>query len=84
MAEDIKKNMKRLAEDTEVKVARGILRWKYRREGRPVPTDPQLEKDSTRVARQAHNVIARRGRNAWNELKRVYLHHSNNKKDEKE
>lgn len=84
MAEEIKKNIKRLAEDTEIRVARGILRWKYRREGKPVPTDQQLDNDSTQVARQAHKVIARRGRNVWNELKRVYLDRSNKEEDSHE
>jgi hypothetical protein len=81
MGEEIKKNIKKLTEDTEIRVARSILRWKYRREGKPTPSDQQLEKDSTQVARRAHKVLARRSRNVWNELKRVYLERSNEQED---
>jgi hypothetical protein len=81
VGEEIKKNIKKMTEDTEARVARSILRWKYRREGKPTPSDQQLENDSTQVARQAHKVIARRGRNVWNELKRVYLERSKEQED---
>ena len=81
VGEEIKKNIKKLTEDAEVRVARSILRWKYRREGKPKPSNQQLENDSTQVARRAHKVIARRGRNVWNELKRVYLERSKEQED---
>ena len=81
MGEEIKKNIKKMAENAEARVARSILRWKYRREGKPTPSDQKLEKDSTQVAHRAHNVIAKRGRNVWNELKRVYLERSNEQED---
>ena len=73
MDEQIKKNIKKLARDAESKVARSILRWKYKKVGKPVPAEHELENESRYVAEQAHNVIARRGKTVLNELKKVYL-----------
>lgn len=72
MDENIKKGMKRLAENAEIGVARSILRWKYKKEGRDAPGDDELKDQSRMVAGKAHDVIAERGRNVWNELKKVY------------
>ncbi|MBW2117717.1 MAG: hypothetical protein JRF53_16135 [Deltaproteobacteria bacterium] len=79
MDEQIKKNVKKLARDAENKVARSILRWKYKKVGKPVPAEHELENESRYVAEKAHQVIAKRGKAALNELKRVYF-----KEDQKE
>ena len=68
MDEDIKKNLKKLAQKGEVKVTRSILRWKYKKEGQPKPVDHQLERRSEEIASQAHEVVSRRGRKVWDEL----------------
>jgi hypothetical protein len=73
MTEELKKNLKKLAEETEIKVARSVLRWKYNKEGRQIPPEHQLDNDSKRVAFKAHHVIAKRGKSVWNELKAVYF-----------
>jgi len=73
MDDKIKKNIKKVVENTETGLARYILRWKYKKEGKPVPTNSRLEDESRYVADQAHSVIATRGKNVWNELKRVYI-----------
>ena len=72
MDENIKKGIKRLAENAEIGVARSILRWKYKKERGAPPMDDDLETQSRMVAGKAHDVIAERGRNVWNELKKVY------------
>ena len=72
MDENIKKGIKRLAEDAEMGFARSILRWKYKKEGRDVLGDDELKDQSRKVAGRAHEVIAERGRNIWKELKKVY------------
>ena len=72
MDENIKKGIKRLAINAEIGVARSILRWKYKKEGRDAPGDDELKDQSRGVAGKAHEVIAERGRNVWNELKKVY------------
>jgi hypothetical protein len=79
MDEQIKKNVKKLARDAENKVARSILRWKYKKEGRPVPVEHQLENESRYVAEKAHQIIAKKGKTVLNELKKVYV-----KDDQKE
>ena len=72
MDEEIKKNLGRFARNTESMVARSILRWKYKREDKPIPLDHQLEYESRQVASRAHEVIAKRGKNVWNDLIKVY------------
>ena len=73
MNEEIKKNLKKVALETETKLARSLLRWKYRKAGRSAPAENKLESDSHKVAARAHEVIASRGRTVWNELKKVYV-----------
>jgi hypothetical protein len=73
MDEQIKKNVKKLARDVENKVARSILRWKYKKEGKPYPLEHQLENESRYVAEKAHDVIAKRGKTVLNEFKKVYF-----------
>jgi hypothetical protein len=72
MDEGLKKNLKRMAQDTELRLARSILRWKYKKEGRSVPVESQLEIHSRQVADRAHDVIARTSKNVWGEVKKVY------------
>lgn len=72
MDEEIKKGLKKAIQGAELSVARSILRWKYRKEGKQVPLDERLEDESRHVAGQAHEVIARRSKNVWKELKKVY------------
>lgn len=79
MDEEIKKNLRKLARDTEAKVARSILRWKYKKEDKPIPREHQLEHESRQVATRAHEVIVKRGKNVWNELKKVYVKASKEK-----
>ncbi len=72
MDEETKRNLKKIGKRTEVKVAQSILRWKYKREGKPVPLDSRLESQSKFIADQAHQVIAGRSKSLWKELKKVY------------
>jgi hypothetical protein len=79
MNDQIKDRIKRIMEQAETRAAKSLLRWKYQKEGKAVPVDTQLDSESRRVAEQATEVIARRGKNIFNELKKVYL-----KKDDDE
>ena len=72
MDENIKKGIKRLAEDAEAGIARSILRWKYKKEGTALPQDDVLEDRSRMVADKARRVFSKRGMNVWNEFKKVY------------
>ncbi|MCP4681003.1 MAG: hypothetical protein GY864_01555 [Desulfobacterales bacterium] len=72
MDEETKGTLKKIGKKTGVRVARSILRWKYKKEGKPVPFDSRLESQSEYIADQAHQVIARRGKSVWKELKKIY------------
>ncbi|MDQ1336204.1 MAG: hypothetical protein QG552_3154 [Thermodesulfobacteriota bacterium] len=72
MDEGIKKGIRRLAEDAEAGIARSILRWKYNKEGAPVPGDDDLNIESRRIVDRARGIISRRGMNILNEFKKVY------------
>lgn len=72
MDEEIKTNFKKLADATEVKLARSLLRWKYKREGKQLPEEYQLEHRSRELAARAHNVISKRGKTVWDEFKKLY------------
>ena len=73
MDENIKKNIKKKVRNVEVGLAKSILRWKYKKEGEIIPNDRQMENHSQQIAGQAHDVIAKRGKNIWNGLKKVYV-----------
>jgi len=72
MAENIGKGIRRLVEDAEARIARSILLWKYKKEGVSPPGDDDLEIRSRRIADTARDVVAERGKNIWNEVKKVY------------
>lgn len=72
MDEDIKKGLKKIVRDTENRVTGSILRWKYRKEGKEMPNNQDLDKKSQKITDQAHQIISRRGKNVWNELKKAY------------
>jgi len=70
--EQIKSGIKRLAEGAQTGIARSILRWKYKKEGVPLPGEEDLEAQSQRIADRARGVISQRGKNILNEFKKVY------------
>jgi hypothetical protein len=82
MDEETKKTLKKLTQDTEARFARSILRWKYKRDGRAIPVDRQLDELSRDVADQAHQVIVSSSRNIWRELKKAYSEENKSGKDE--
>ena len=46
MDDEVKKNISKVIQQAEMSVSKSILRWKYKKEGRPVPLDHQLENES--------------------------------------
>ena len=72
MDQETRGNMKRIAQEAEIRVAKSILRWKYKKEGRHIPPQYRLENESRQIAGRAHAVLAERGKTVFNELKRVY------------
>ncbi len=72
MDDDLKKNIKSLAHESEVKLARSILKWKLKREGRPVPVEEQLDQHSQDIVAKANDVLLKGGKRFWGELRNVY------------
>ena len=81
MDEQTRESLKKAVEKAETRLAKSMLRWKYKKEGRPTPLDHQLEEESREVGRRAHGIIARRGKRALQELKKAYQEMSRNKED---
>ncbi len=73
MEEQFKNNLKKMAEEAEMRVARTVLRWKYKKEGKNVPQDNQLECESRHVADRVNEVVAKRGKAVFSELKKAYV-----------
>lgn len=72
MAEDLKDQLKRFTRDAERKLARSLIRWKVENDGRPKPPDEALDQAADQVTSRAHEIIGRRAKGAWQELKRAY------------
>ncbi len=72
MEKDLKDSLKKMAKDGELWMARSILKWKYKKEGKPVPEQKILEEKSSKIAKEARDVITKRGKNILHELKQVY------------
>ena len=72
MDENTKNGLKRLVEDAEAGIAKSILRWKYKKEGRLAPAEKVMEARSREVADTAHDILSKRGKTVWGELKKVY------------
>ncbi|MGD8389750.1 MAG: hypothetical protein PVG49_21565 [Desulfobacteraceae bacterium] len=72
MNEEIKRDLRKLARDTETRVAQSLLKWKYRKEGKPVPDEQSVRRDSEAVAERANRILAERGKRAWAGMKRAY------------
>jgi hypothetical protein len=72
MDEDIKRGLKKIARNTETMLTGSLLRWKYKKEGKKIPNNQELEQQSQLITDQAHKIISKRGKNIWNELKKAY------------
>ncbi|MFH1241044.1 MAG: hypothetical protein V1689_01660 [Pseudomonadota bacterium] len=72
MDKEIKRGVKRAFQRAEVGLTKSVLRWKYKKEGKEIPLEERLEYESRHVADRAHEVIAKRGKTFWNELKKAY------------
>ncbi|MBW1789434.1 MAG: hypothetical protein JRK53_22930 [Deltaproteobacteria bacterium] len=72
MSDEITKNFKKIAREAETGIARSLLRWRYRKEGKQPPGEAELQRHSRQVAEEAHRVMVKGGKTAWKELKKVY------------
>jgi hypothetical protein len=83
MDEDLKKGLKKMGKNAELKLTESLLRWKYRKEGKEIPDDENLGDQSRVIAEQAHKIIKERGKSIWGELKQAYRK-SHNKEESKD
>jgi hypothetical protein len=72
MDDDLKRNIKNIAEKTEIKLTESLLRWKYKKEGKEIPADQNIESQSRQIMNEAHKTLSKRGKNIWNELRKAY------------
>ena len=69
MDEDVKKGLKRVMIDTEMKVTESFLKWVYKKEGKALPDNLDLQKRSRTIVEQTNRTLSKRGKNIWNEFK---------------
>ena len=72
MDEYMKNKLKRFAAETEVGAVRSILKWKYKKTGKRVPSAAELDEQSRKAALLANDVISTTGKTVWDDLKRAY------------
>lgn len=72
MNEELKKGLKKMAKNAELKVAESLLRWKYKKEGKRVPDDESIGQQTRTITDQAHQIIAKRGKRFWEGFKEAY------------
>jgi hypothetical protein len=65
-------DFKGMARSAEKKLTESILRWKYRKEGKSVPEDEVLERQSEQVRDEAHRILQHRTKKVWEEIKKAY------------
>jgi hypothetical protein len=58
-----------MAQNVEVRLTESLLRWKYRRQGKIPPADDRLKDQSKAITEQVHEILLRRGKSIWKELK---------------
>jgi hypothetical protein len=72
MDNDLKEGMKNILKATEVKITESILRWKYRKEGKGIPGESELQHRSHVISQKANEILTRRGKSIMKEFKEVY------------
>jgi hypothetical protein len=70
--DEIKNDIKKIAKETEVKLTGFLLRWKERREGNDAPDMEAIEKKSRIITDKANEILERRGKKVFNDIKDVY------------
>lgn len=71
MDRETKQELKKMARNTGAKLTESILRWKYKKEGKQAPQDPELQRQSRVITDQAHQIISERGKKIWKEFKKA-------------
>jgi hypothetical protein len=70
---EIKGDIKKIAKETEIKLTGLLLKWKERREGNEAPDMEAIERQSRIITDKANEIVGRRGRKVFEEIKGVYF-----------
>ena len=62
MDEEIKKGLKEIAKKAETRMAKSILLWKYKKEGKEIPREKEIQRESAEFMDRANRVISKRGK----------------------
>lgn len=71
MSENIKNGLKKLARRTENRLAESLLKWKYLKEEKEMPSDERIREESERLTGRANRILSERGKKAWLEIKKA-------------
>jgi transcriptional regulator of met regulon len=71
MDKQTKEDLKKIAQKTESRVTESILKWTYKKQGKPVPQNADLQRRSRAITEEANQIISRRGKTVWKELKKA-------------
>jgi hypothetical protein len=73
MANDIKDDIKKIAKETEVKLTGFLLKWKDQHDGKEIPDQDVIDRKSRIITDKANEILKRRGKTIFNEIKNVYV-----------
>jgi|GEM_PF-675999 len=68
--------------NAEKGLARSVLKWKLQKEGKPMPSEEQLDLASARTVEEANRIFKERGKNILDEAKRAAQEFKNGSKRE--
>ena len=58
-----------MAQNAEARLTESLLRWRYKKQGKTLPDDEQLKSQSKTVTGQVNEILLRRGKSLWKELR---------------
>lgn len=73
MGKNIKDDIKKIANETEVKLTGFLLRWKEKREGKETSDPDAIEQKSRIITDKANEILKRRGKTILKEFKNAYI-----------
>jgi hypothetical protein len=73
MDNDIKGDIKKIAKEAEVKLTGFLLKWKDKSDGKEIPDQDMIDRKSRVITDKANEILKRRGKTIFNEIKNVYI-----------
>jgi len=72
MSSDLKRDLKNMVRNTEDRLAEGLLKWRYQKEGKAVPDEESLRRASREVSGRANRILSRGLTRVWGGMKEAY------------